>query len=310
VAAIRQPAHALFATWGMAALLSLYGAQEIRDGLRMAAWAGDGSLPVAAADGLLAVAEATRLAGLRRALEGSPAVARTIAGERATAGGPPPSDPQSPPAAVRRVLLVGASTMQFHLGVELERQLRATYPGLVVERLGKLSTGLTRPDVFDWPAKLRELVAAGKPDVVVLNFGGNDAQAMVMDGGAVAKFGRPEWDASYRQRVKQVVEIGRGAGATVILLGMSTTRDPSLSRRMGRINRLTQDAGRAAGGRYLSIWDLGADAAGGYQEVASVGGVAVRTRLADGKHFSRAGAAYAAREIVARLAQLVPMPRP
>jgi hypothetical protein len=316
----RQPAHVLATTWGVAALLSLYGAQEIRDGLRTAAWAGDGSLPVAAADRLLAVAEATRLAGLRRALEGSPAAAQTVASERATGGGPP-ADPGPAPAAplkvtgpqqqaatIGRVLLVGASTMQFHLGVELERQLRARYPTLVVERLGKLSTGLTRPDVFDWPAKLRELVAAGKPDLVVANFGGNDAQAMVLDGGAVAKFGRPEWDASYRRRVEQVVNIGRSAGATVVLLGMSTTRDPALSRRMGRINRLTEAAGREAGGRYLSIWDLGADARGAYQEVASVDGVAVRTRLADGKHFSRAGAAYAAREIVQRLAQMVPLP--
>ena len=50
-----------------------------------------------------------------------------------------PADPRSP--QVKRVALIGASSMQYYLGVELERRLEAEYPGVSVHRLGKLGTG-------------------------------------------------------------------------------------------------------------------------------------------------------------------------
>src|SRR5262249_35511603 len=73
-----------------------------------------------------------------------------------------------------------------------------------------------------------------------------------------------------------------------------------LNRRMEHINALTAEAARAAGGDYLSIWDLGADAAGHFQDVVIIEGVPTRTRLADGKHFSRAGASHVAGRICER----------
>ena len=161
------------------------------------------------------------------------------------------------------MLLVGASTIQFHLGMRAGAAAGGQLSrACTVVRLGKLSTGLTRPDVFDWPAQVRALLAQHDPDLVIANFGGNDAQAMVLDDGRIARFGEPEWEASYRVRVARIVEVGRAAGARVVLLGMSTTRDPALSRRMARINTLTEAVARQTGALYLSTWDLGADARG------------------------------------------------
>ncbi len=74
------------------------------------------------------------------------------------------------------MLLVGASSVQYYLGAELERRLEA-HRDVTVLRLGKLGTGLARPDVFDWPAKLAELLDAFQPDLVIAMLGGNDAQA-------------------------------------------------------------------------------------------------------------------------------------
>jgi hypothetical protein len=206
---------------------------------------------------------------------------------------------------VGRLLLVGASTIQFHLGIELERRLTASYGGLTVHRVGKLSTGLARTDVFDWPARLRELVAELHPDAIVANFGGNDGQAMVLDDGRSARFGSPEWDAAYLARVQRIVAIGKDGGAQVVMVGMSTTRDPALCRRMAQVNALTERAAVAAGGAYLSIWDLGAGPHGEFQDVFTAGGVAIRTRLTDGKHFSRAGARLVVPEVVARLERIL-----
>ena len=42
---------------------------------------------------------------------------------------------------------------------------------------GHVATGLTRPDVFNWFEEIRTQVKKLKPNVVVLNFGGNDDKA-------------------------------------------------------------------------------------------------------------------------------------
>ena len=207
------------------------------------------------------------------------------------------------------MLLVGASSIQFHLGIELERVLvERRIPGLTVLRLGKLSTGLTRPDVFDWPARLRELCASFHPDLVVANFGGNDAQSMVLRDGRIARFGQPDWERTYGARLQEIVSHRPGGEAPrSCCWACPPPAIPCCPRRMSRVNTLTEEAARAAGANYLSIWDLGADARGRYQEVATIGGRAIKTRLADGKHFSRAGAAHVAAEIARRLAAIHPL---
>ena len=316
------PWTVVVSAWLLAVLLTVYQAPSVRQWLTTSGEGQEQGWTLAVGDALVALSEATGLAALRRSLEREEAeslVKPTQMKSPAAAIPPAPGSPAATtgPAAgaaparragpIRRVLLVGASTIQFHLGAELERRLSASFPELRVVRLGKLSTGLTRPDVFDWPGQVRALLAQHDPDLVIANFGGNDAQAMVLDDGRVTRFGRPEWEAAYRERVRQVVTVARQGGAQVVLLGMTTTRDPALSRRMDRINKLTEEAGREAGALYLSTWDLGADARGNYQDVTVVDGVPVRTRLADGKHFSRSGAAFAAGKILDRLTRLVPI---
>ena len=43
----------------------------------------------------------------------------------------------------------------------------------------KVSSGLARPDFFDWTARLHEHVPVVDPDIVVITFGGNDAQGLL-----------------------------------------------------------------------------------------------------------------------------------
>ena len=41
-----------------------------------------------------------------------------------------------------------------------------------------VSSGLARPDFHDWPAHLRDTLATSDPDIVIVTFGGNDAQGL------------------------------------------------------------------------------------------------------------------------------------
>jgi uncharacterized protein len=209
----------------------------------------------------------------------------------------PPTDTRP----VRRVLVVGESSIQFSLGAELERLFASFYSETTVSRFGKLATSLVREDYFDWPRKLRELVSTHHPDLVIGNFGGNDAQNIKTTSRTILRFGTPEWDEAYRERLDTIVDIVRAAGARLALIGMPTMRDSGFSKRMQHVNAVVERQMRLRGETYVSTWDLTADAAGAYKKSVRVDGATGLMRLSDGKHYSRLGAVYVARAIAERL---------
>ena len=86
--------------------------------------------------------------------------------------------PPGPPSAAdpARVLVVGDSDAGT-FGPYLEELLDDT--GVAETTVDyKVSSGLARPDFFDWPAHLRPELPAVDPDIVVVTFGGNDAQGL------------------------------------------------------------------------------------------------------------------------------------
>ncbi|MCU1500003.1 MAG: putative periplasmic protein [Acidimicrobiales bacterium] len=86
----------------------------------------------------------------------------------------------------------------------------------------KSATGLARPDVLNWPAKLRADMAASDPDVVVLGFGGNDAQGMEGPDGPL-QAGTAAWGAEYQRRVVQVLDAIEKPGRTVYWMSLPVT---------------------------------------------------------------------------------------
>ena len=218
-----------------------------------------------------------------------------------------PADPRSP--QVKRVALIGASSMQYYLGVELERRLEAEYPGVSVHRLGKLGTGLGRQDVFDWPKAVADILSTHKPDVVVIQLGGNDAQPITV-GGKRVPFGQDAWDAAYSERLAGLIAQIREAGATPVFLGMPVMRDAGFSGRMERMNTVTAKAAAEGGARYIGTWDLVSDHAGAYQAEVAYDGRRGRMRLQDGVHYSRLGAQYLADRLLDRLEREVPLVPP
>lgn len=71
----------------------------------------------------------------------------------------------------------------------------------------KISSGLARPDFYNWPARIQQLIAFPKPEALVMLFGGNDAQELTSpEGGVLARPGTAEWEATYRERVASLME--------------------------------------------------------------------------------------------------------
>src|SRR5581483_3766700 len=89
-------------------------------------------------------------------------------------------------------------------------------------------TGLARPDAFDWIAQLRADVARVHPDIVVVSFGGNDDQDLLV-GGRFVPFDSGPWQAIYAARVQQVIATVHPAfllwsGLPVVRSAAKTTR--------------------------------------------------------------------------------------
>ena len=198
-----------------------------------------------------------------------------------------------------RVLVVGASSIQFELGRELEHAFDAM-EDVQVMRFGRHSSGLSRPDYFDWMDKSRELVAEFNPDLVIAQVGGNDCQGMTNEDDSV----RARWDdtdnwiQAYGERVEQFIQIYQDGGAQVVIVGMPIMRAPSYRAKMERLNDVTRRASDARGAWYISTWEMTSDDNGEYAESIELDGTSRAFRADDGTHLSLHGAIYVTRELV------------
>jgi hypothetical protein len=132
---------------------------------------------------------------------------------------------RTPTAADPLRILVAGDSLVGWIAPALEQELPGTAPVEVIDDW-KGSSGLVRPDFFDWPARIETDMAQHDPDVVVLGFGGNDTQGITTDDGVLA-LGTPEWQAEYQRRIAKVLDFVEAPGRTVVWIGLPlTTSEP------------------------------------------------------------------------------------
>lgn len=203
--------------------------------------------------------------------------------------------------AFARLLVVGDS-LSISLADVLQRRL-ATTPGLAFARLGRVSSGLARPDFFDWEKHLAEMTQKHRPDTVVVMIGANDNKSLRLPSGKTAAFGTAAWNAEYRRRAARLVDIARKANpdVRVVWLGVPVMGDPGLFRDMPVVNAALAEAMRRLPGcRFVDVWPVLAGPGGRYAEFLDP---ATRLRAPDGVHLAPAGAARLADACLAALAE-------
>jgi hypothetical protein len=178
------------------------------------------------------------------------------------------------------------------LGPSLQRALEPT--GLVESTLFyKVSSGLTRPDFFNWPAKLQEDVERLDPDVVVVTFGGNDAQDMLIDGTSYPVADGP-WATEYGRRVAAVMDYLSADGRALVWVGIPNAKSDSFTARLEVLERVTQAEAATRSGRvvYIDTWSIFSGRSGGYADfiIDPRDGVGKLVRADDGFHLNQAGA--------------------
>ena len=162
-----------------------------------------------------------------------------------------------PKRQIRSLMVVGDS-LSISLGEQVETSL-ATAPRLSFARLGKVSSGLARPDFFDWDRHMEDMAARNKPDAVVVMIGANDNQHLRQADGSQVYFGTPEWDRAYAAKVRRVVETCRryNPQASIFWMGAPVMASPALSRDLRHINALVaQVMERTRDCHYVDTWKL------------------------------------------------------
>lgn len=196
-----------------------------------------------------------------------------------------------------RVLVVGDSLMH-PIGFALMRQT-AIYPALTVKAITKASSGLVRPDFYNWPKVIAEAVTDYHPHVTVMMFGGNEKQAMHHQGRSLAPFS-DEWNAEYARRVGQVIDLSAQAGATVIWVGLPIMRSGKFSQTVRMLNSFYSGACAARPAAvYIDGYALFSGPDGKYAAyLRNADGENQLVRLSDGIHFTEHGGDRVAEEIV------------
>ncbi len=191
--------------------------------------------------------------------------------------------------------------------------VRAAGSSPVIESVGgvdgRVATGLTRPDVYNWFDAIRREVKELKPRAVVLSFGGNDDKAYMTglpDGVSIDAFGGSVWRREYARRVGGLMDMINRAGALVVWIGLPQTRSAEQTQRFDVVNAVVQKEARKREGRavFVETYTMFAGDYGGFTEyLPNASGNPVKVRASDGVHFEREGGDIIAREVLKALNQ-------
>ncbi len=177
--------------------------------------------------------------------------------------------------------------------------------GLLVACLEtRYSTGLARPDFWNWGIYAHRLIERRDPEAVVFMIGGNDCQNLWQPDGRLAVIGTRAWVLEYRRRAGQVMSTFSGPNRRRLYwVGMPIARRPDLASCFARMNAAVRSAAAGRPGVvYLDIWQRFSTRDGRYADVLpDDAGHPTVVRQKDGIHLSYRGSAMLAQTVLQRI---------
>jgi lysophospholipase L1-like esterase len=200
-----------------------------------------------------------------------------------------------------RVLATGDSMIQIIDG-DLKRRLARRGP-ISVRSDAHISSGISKPFMFDWLSHARAYSRSVRPDLTVMFIGANDGFPMGTPSGAKAPCCDAAWVREYARRARSMMRsyARRGSG-TVYWLLLPTPRSPRFRAVFGPVNAALRMAAQSLPGTVRLI-DLGRTFTPGGRFRARMRwhGKLRTVRQADGVHLSVAGASIATELIMRRM---------
>jgi uncharacterized protein len=211
-----------------------------------------------------------------------------------------------PSAADPAELYVAGDSDAGTFGPYLDKLMKQT--GVVATTLDyKVSSGLSRPDFFDWPSYFAQRIPAVNPDIVVVTFGGNDAQGLRNLDKSWAVQHAPgsggddtDWRAEYGKRVGAAMDYLGGDNRTLIWVGIPNDDNPDVTARLQVQNEVVMsEALKRPKVVFIDTWKRFSGLSGGFAPDVQDprDGVFKPVRREDGFHLNTTGAEILALDI-------------
>ncbi len=150
-------------------------------------------------------------------------------------------------------------------------------------------SGLARPKYYDWPRVVSGTLDSNEADIAIVMLGANDARDM-LENGRKLLFGSPEWKQAYARRVAGLMAAFRSRQVALYWVGLPPVRDPGRNEALKFITDIIRQQAKAAGVRFVDIYQDFATEEGGYVENGfDVDGKMTRLRARNGVQFIKAG---------------------
>lgn len=188
-----------------------------------------------------------------------------------------------------KVVLVIGDTLASGLAKGLDVAF-ADNPDVKVVNKARGGSGLVRTDAYDWRQQARSLLAKEeRVDAVVIMLGINDRQR-IRDGKTRHELRSAQWEATYRQRIRDLLTIFVAAGKPVVWVGLPPIKNTQASADLAYFNDIYLDQVSAEGGFFVDIWKTFLDEEGRYaRHGPDIEGRVVSLRRSDGIQFTGAG---------------------
>ena len=168
----------------------------------------------------------------------------------------------------------------------------------------RISTGLVRPDFFNWPAQFQSQVEAFDPGAVAVMFGANDNQPLQSSSGKVHQFGSDGWKKEYRKRVEDAIALlYQGGVRRVYWIGQPVMPGATFDRQIKLMNDIYRNvAAKTFGVRYIDAYRLLSNGNGQFaQYLRDADGKLQKIREQDGEHLTYAGGLLVAEAVMAAI---------
>ncbi len=149
-----------------------------------------------------------------------------------------------------RVLVIG-DALAGGLGAGLARMAEADPKFEIINRYQETS-GIARPQVYDWAASLPIMMEGKNFNSVVVLMGANDRQSIRV-GEAKHEFNSPEWLAAYKTRTAQLLDILKASGAKIFWVAIPPMGDALYDRDMQILASLQKAEALSKGAVYVDL---------------------------------------------------------
>ncbi|MCX6722802.1 MAG: DUF459 domain-containing protein [Candidatus Staskawiczbacteria bacterium] len=208
-----------------------------------------------------------------------------------------------------RSLIIGDSFMAVGGGLgDVVEKAVVNYGDTKVNRYGVVSSGLARPDYFDWNSKIKELVVKYKPNIAIVMFGANDNQNLTDEGGnLIVKYGGQAWQEEYAKRVSDMLDVFKENNITVFWVGLPVMRKAIYSQYVENLNLVYQnECQKYQNAYFISTWKTLADNNGNYSAyLKDKQGKNELARIGDGVHLTYFGGALVTDEILKKIQEVL-----